>query len=90
MKITDECSREGMKIRSFLRSVRAIAIITIVTLAALETVLRLVDLRELREGVSERSLTYQYDDELGWMPVPSRVLQMLAGCGHEPNLRSEP
>jgi hypothetical protein len=69
MKITDECSREGMKIRSFLRSVGAIAIITIVTLGALEIILRVVDLRELREGVSERSLTYQYDDELGWMPV---------------------
>jgi hypothetical protein len=43
---------------------------TIATLAALEIVLRVVDLRELREGVSERSLSYQYDAELGWAPVP--------------------
>jgi hypothetical protein len=70
MKITDECAREGMKIRSFLRWLGAVGIITIVTLAALEIILRVVDLRELREGVSERSLSYRYDDELGWMPVP--------------------
>lgn len=43
---------------------------TVVTLAALEIVLRIVDLRELREGVSERSMSYQYDAELGWMPIP--------------------
>ena len=43
---------------------------TAVTLAALEIVLRVVDLRELREGVSERSLSYRYDSELGWAPVP--------------------
>ncbi|MEA3142314.1 MAG: hypothetical protein QOK23_4483 [Gammaproteobacteria bacterium] len=43
---------------------------TIVTLGALEIILRIVDLRELREGVSERSLSYQYDSELGWMPIP--------------------
>ena len=43
---------------------------TLVTLAALEIILRIVDLRELREGVSERSLGYQYDAELGWMPIP--------------------
>ena len=43
---------------------------TIVTLDALEVILRVVDLRELREGVSERSLSYQYDAELGWMPIP--------------------
>lgn len=43
---------------------------TIATLAALEVILRVVDLRELREGVSERSLSYQYDADLGWMPIP--------------------
>jgi hypothetical protein len=32
--------------------------------------LRIVDLRELREGVSERSLSYRYDADLGWMPIP--------------------
>lgn len=59
-----------MKIRRALQSLGAIAIIAIVTLAALEVILRIVDLRELREGVSERSLSYQYDAELGWMPIP--------------------
>jgi hypothetical protein len=59
-----------MKARKPLQSLGAVAIMTIVTLAALEIILRVVDLRELREGVSERSLSYQYDAELGWMPVP--------------------
>jgi hypothetical protein len=70
MKITNERSRDGMKVRRFLGSLGAVAIITIVTLAALEIILRVVDLRELRDGVSERSLSYRYDDELGWMPIP--------------------
>jgi hypothetical protein len=59
-----------MKDRKTLQSLGAIAVMTIVTLAALEVILRVVDLRELREGVSERSLSYQYDAELGWMPIP--------------------
>jgi hypothetical protein len=57
-------------IRSFLRSLASIVIITTVTLAALEFILRFADLRELREGVSERSLSYRYDAELGWAAVP--------------------
>jgi hypothetical protein len=56
--------------RKAVQSLGAAAIMMIITLVALEIVLRLVDLRELREGVSERSLSYQYDSELGWMPVP--------------------
>jgi hypothetical protein len=41
------------------------------TLLALEVILRICDFRELREGVSERSLGYRYDAELGWMPEPN-------------------
>jgi hypothetical protein len=59
-----------MKVRKTLQSLGAIVVMTIVTLAALEVILRVIDLRELREGVSERSLSYQYDSELGWMPIP--------------------
>jgi hypothetical protein len=59
-----------MKLQKFLQTAGAIAIVGVVTLAALEIVLRIVDLRELREGVSERSLSYRYDSELGWVPVP--------------------
>lgn len=40
------------------------------TLAAIEIVLRVVDFRELRESLTERSLAYNYDSELGWMPEP--------------------
>src|SRR5215813_9674928 len=69
-RMKDKCAREGMRIGSFFRSLGAMAIITIATLVAEEAVLRVVDLRELREGVSERSLSYQYDAELGWIPVP--------------------
>src|SRR5450631_2709513 len=41
------------------------------TLVALEIFLRVADLRELRQGISERSLSYRYDPELGWAPIPS-------------------
>ena len=44
---------------------------TLVTLVALEVILRVADFRALREGESERSLTYRYDAELGWAPVPN-------------------
>lgn len=46
-----------MNLRKTMQSLGAVAIMTIVTLAALEILLRVVDLRELREGVSERSLS---------------------------------
>ena len=59
-----------MRFRKALQSLGAIAVITIVTLAVLEIALRVVDLRELRDGVSERALGYQYDAELGWAPIP--------------------
>src|SRR5476649_813494 len=39
-------------------------------LPILELFLRVADFRELREGVSERSLSYRYDAELGWAPAP--------------------
>jgi hypothetical protein len=45
-------------------------LIAFVTLAGLEILLRIADFRELREGVSERSLSYRYDAELGWLPIP--------------------
>lgn len=35
--------------------------------------LRIADFREIREGVSERTLSYRHDDELGWAPIPSSV-----------------
>ena len=52
-----------MSFRRHLRSLGAVAVMTIVTLGTLEIMLRAIDLRELREGVSERSLSYQYDAE---------------------------
>ncbi|QPF87458.1 SGNH/GDSL hydrolase family protein [Bradyrhizobium genosp. L] len=59
-----------VKPTSVWHSLGAIAIVTIVTLAALEIILRVADFRELREGITERSLSYRYDSELGWVPVP--------------------
>src|SRR5664279_6315485 len=58
------------RLREVLRSVVVSLVMTIATLAALEIFLRVADFRELREGVSERSLSYRYDAELGWAPVP--------------------
>lgn len=40
-------------------------------LLVFEGVLRVVNFRMLRDSSSERSLTYQYDAELGWAPVPN-------------------
>src|ERR1700722_13959500 len=61
----------GGRLRQILSSFGLSLLVTMVTLAALEIVLRVADFRELREGVSERSLSYRYDAELGWMPVPN-------------------
>jgi hypothetical protein len=44
--------------------------IALATLAVLELVLRVANFAELRETLTERSLAYDYDAELGWMPVP--------------------
>jgi hypothetical protein len=56
--------------REVFRSAAVSLVMAIVTLAALEVFLRVADFRELREGVSERSLSYRYDPELGWAAVP--------------------
>ena len=59
------------RLRQPLRSACIVLLITLATLAAIEIILRVIDLRVLREGTSERSLTYRYDPELGWAPVPN-------------------
>lgn len=59
-----------MRLRQSLRSLGSYAITIIVTLAMLEMFLRAANFRELREGVTERSLSYRYDADLGWFPVP--------------------
>src|SRR6266480_6476688 len=59
------------RFRESFRSVGISVLMTIATLAVLEAVLRVADFRELREGVSERSLSYRYDAELGWAPIPN-------------------
>jgi hypothetical protein len=58
------------RVREVVRSAAVSLVMTLVTLAALEITLRVVDFRELRETLSERSLGYAYDAELGWAPVP--------------------
>jgi len=54
-----------------LRSAGTVLLIALVSLAATEMLLRLANFRELRQDLSERSLTYGYDAELGWSPVPN-------------------
>jgi hypothetical protein len=58
------------RLREFLWSAGVSLGMAFVTLAALEIFLRVADFREFREGVSERSLSYRYDAELGWAAVP--------------------
>src|SRR5215472_40061 len=60
----------GNPLRERLLAACLSAGIAIATLVALEVVLRLADFKELRETLSERTLSYGYDSELGWLPVP--------------------
>ena len=60
-------------ISGMLRSALTVFVIAVLTLAALELLLRIADFRELRQDVSERSLSYGYDAELGWAPIPNSV-----------------
>ena len=46
-----------------------VLIVTVLTLAVLEVALRVADFRMLREGSTERSLSYRFDPELGWAPI---------------------
>ena len=59
------------RLRQTLRSISISLAIALATLTCLEIFLRIADLRELREGVNERSLSYRYDAELGWAPAPN-------------------
>jgi GDSL-like Lipase/Acylhydrolase family len=69
--------------RQALRSVGTALLITLLSLAAIEIVLRIVDLRVLREVGGERSLSYRYDQELGWTPTPdSRAVVTTARTIH--------
>src|ERR1043166_9109536 len=58
------------RVRNTLVSIGSYLVIALVTLAGLEIVLRVADFRELRETLSESSLAYDFDAELGWLPVP--------------------
>ncbi|MEZ5822055.1 MAG: SGNH/GDSL hydrolase family protein [Xanthobacteraceae bacterium] len=61
---------ESNRSREILKSFGTSLVVALVTLVALEVVLRVADFRELRETLTERSLAYDYDRELGWMPQP--------------------
>src|SRR5437763_7055746 len=57
--------------RQVWKSLAAGLLVTVATLAGLEILLRIADFRELRQGISERSLSYHHDAELGWVPTPN-------------------
>jgi hypothetical protein len=59
------------RFREMLRAAGISLGMTLATLAGLEIVLRVADFRELRESSNERSLSYRYDRELGWVPAPN-------------------
>jgi hypothetical protein len=64
---------KGIRGREAALSIASILAVTLLTLAALEIFLRVADFRELRETLSETSLAYDFDAELGWAPVPGSV-----------------
>lgn len=63
----------GGRARETFKSFVVSLAIALVILVALEIVLRIADFRELRETLSEISLAYDYDVELGWAPVPGSM-----------------
>jgi len=63
----------GSGAREAFKSIGVSLVVALATLATLEIGLRIADLRELRETLSEESLAYDFDAELGWMPVPGSV-----------------
>ncbi len=66
-------SGPASRIHHLLRSVGVCVLITLATLATTEILLRIADFRALRQDASERSLSYGYDAELGWVPTPGSV-----------------
>jgi lysophospholipase L1-like esterase len=70
--MTDLANHEPTKRARFRDAVKTAGLalaMTLLTLIALEGILRIADFRMLREGATERSLSYRYDAELGWAPV---------------------
>jgi hypothetical protein len=66
--------KDFVKRNRLTEAVRSAAIslgIALATLAGLEILLRVANFTELREELTNRSLGYGYDSELGWMPVPN-------------------
>jgi hypothetical protein len=63
----------GSGAREAFKSIGVSLVVALATLGTLEIGLRFADLRELRETLSEESLAYDFDAELGWMPVPGSV-----------------
>src|SRR2546421_11631265 len=56
--------------REALWSACIVLFMSLAPLAVIETILRVAAFGVLRAGKSERSLTYRYDPELGWAPIP--------------------
>jgi hypothetical protein len=54
-----------------LRAAGVQLLLMLAMLLVFEGVLRVANFRILRDSSTERSLTYQYDAELGWAPVPN-------------------
>lgn len=69
-----DCARA--RLHRFLGTAGITLAMACATLLALEVLLRICDFRELREGVSERSLGYRYDAELGWVPAPNSAAKV--------------
>jgi len=64
--------------RHFLRSAGIHLAIWLATFAILEAALRIADPRVLREGLSERTIAYRHDAELGWAPTPNSEFTVTA------------
>jgi hypothetical protein len=59
------------RIMAKLRAAGIQLLLLLAMLLVFEGVLRVANFRILRDSSTERSLTYQYDSEIGWAPVPN-------------------
>lgn len=55
----------------WLRAALPTIVTTLLTLAVAEVALRVIDFHVLRQDAAERTLTYGYDAEIGWLPTPN-------------------
>jgi hypothetical protein len=61
-----------------LRGIVSCTAVACVTTFAIEIILRIFDPQVLQVSLSEKTLSYQYDSEIGWAPIPNMEFDFTA------------